>query len=199
MAAFWADADLVEAARFVVEKRCQSVALQFPESVLHAAHDVVQELKKKLRSMGSAAKVLSLPLSPCIPAEADSNFPSAWSQLNVDISQVYLLASTGHKGCAVDVVGAGRAHAEAIIQFGDASLVQVSGVQVHHVLPKREVKVESLIFQMKQLVAGMTKDVLVVLLDAPYMHVRDQLVEALEVLHSGISNRQKMTIMPVYN
>lgn len=95
--------------------------------------------------------------------------------------QVYILAETGNKGKAVDVIGAAHANADAVIQFGDASLVPVAGVLVHHILPKNTLKTDSLIAEIKQLLNCLSKDVLVVLLDGPFMHVRGSLLDALKV------------------
>lgn len=95
--------------------------------------------------------------------------------------QVYLLAETGNKGKAVDVIGAAHANADAVIQFGDASLVPVAGVLVHHVLPKKSLQIDSLVAEIKQLLTRMSKDVLVVLLDGPFMHIRASLLDALQV------------------
>lgn len=94
---------------------------------------------------------------------------------------MYLLAETGNKGKAVDVTGAAHANADAVIQFGDASLVPVAGVLVHHVLPKKTLQTDSLIAEIKQLLTCLSKDVLVVLLDVPFMHIRGSLLDALKV------------------
>ena len=57
MAAFWDEQDLAEAARFVVQNECRSVALQFPAGLLHTGHTVVQDLRSRLREAGCCAKV----------------------------------------------------------------------------------------------------------------------------------------------
>lgn len=60
MAAFWEEADLSEAARFVVQNRCRSVALQFPAGLLHTGHAAVQDLRARLRKADCFAKVRCL-------------------------------------------------------------------------------------------------------------------------------------------
>lgn len=182
MAAFWDEADLSEAARFVVQNACRSVALQFPADLLHTGHVVVQDLRFRLREADCSAKVCCSVNVSVVPMSLTASFSSRTLYTNrASGVQVYLLAETGNKGKAVDVIGAAHANADAVIQFGDASLVPVAGVLVHHVLPKKRFKTDSLISQIKQLLSCLSKDVLVVLLDGPFMHVRASLLDALKV------------------
>lgn len=62
MAAFWEEADLSAAARFV-QNSCRSVALQFPADLLHTGHNVVQDLRARLREADCSAKVCSVNVS----------------------------------------------------------------------------------------------------------------------------------------
>lgn len=151
MVAIWEESDLAEAARFVVDNSCRSVALQFPAGLLHTGHSVVQDIRSRLRKLDCSAKV-------------------------------YLLAETGHKGKAVDVIGAAHANSDAVIQFGDASLVPVAGVLVHHVLPKQGLQIDALMAEINRQLTCISKDVLVVLLDGPFMHIRGALLDAVKGL-----------------
>lgn len=94
---------------------------------------------------------------------------------------MYLLAETGHKGKAVDVIGAAHANSDAVIQFGDASLVPVAGVLVHHVLPQQGLQIDALMAEINRQLTCISKDVLVVLLDGPFMHIRGALLDAVKV------------------
>jgi diphthamide biosynthesis enzyme Dph1/Dph2-like protein len=114
---------------------------------------------------------------------------SALYRLTHSTVQVYLLAETGNTGKAVDVIGAAHANAEAVIQFGDASLVPVEGVLVHHVLPKKRLEVDRLVDEIKQLLTCLSKDVVVVLLDGPFMHMRQALLDSLKVRDCAPTNK----------